>query len=106
MTTTRITAWRYQPGAELHPAARPGLPGCDRPLPCERCGLSITARVNGYVCVLNPGQWLVVVEEDVALVMDDRMFQIVRGMAVVAPTGELVDPGGDDLDDLFAGGAQ
>lgn len=104
VTPTRITAWRYQPGAELHPAARPGLPDCTRPAPCDRCGLSITAVVNGYVCILNPGEWLVIVEDNVALVMPDRMFQLVRGMAAIAPTGELVDDDGLDLDDLLGGG--
>ena len=101
MTATRITAWRYQPGADLHPAARVGLPGCDIPAPCGRCGLTITAELHGYVCILNPGEWLVVVEEKVALVMPDQMFQVVRGLATVTPASEPAEAEGLDLDDLF-----
>jgi hypothetical protein len=101
----KITAWRYVPGKPLHPAARAGLPSCQAHTPsCERCDLSITAVVLGFVCVLNPGEWLVVVADQVALVMPDNMFRLVQGSSAIAADGELVDPSvaSDELEDLDA----
>jgi hypothetical protein len=100
--TPKVVAWRYQPGAPLHSAVRAGLPGCTIPLPCERCGLSVHGELLGYRFIMNPGEWLMVIEDRIALVMPDNMFQRIRGRAVVAHDGELVDPPAPDDDDLDA----
>lgn len=103
----KVVAWRYQPGAPLHPTVRPGLPGCDKPLPCERCGLSVHGELLGYRFIMNPGEWLVAIEDRIAVILPDNMFQRIRGRSAIGPDGVLVDPPAtpddDDEDDDLAG---
>ena len=44
----KVVAWRYVPGQPLPPHARPGMQGCELPLPCDKCGLTIHGELAGY----------------------------------------------------------